>query len=159
MSREERVAELCRPLVESMGYEWVGVKYHHNTRNAILRIYVDKPEGGIGIDDIVEVTEQINPLLDVEDPISAEYTLEVSSPGLDRPLFELAHFAQFVGAQVKLTTRRAVAGQRKFTGVIEAVDATAQQISLRLPEAKAQPVVMLDYDNIDKARLVPVFED
>ncbi|UJF24871.1 ribosome maturation factor RimP [Suttonella sp. R2A3] len=159
MSREEKVSELCRPLVESMGYEWVGVEYHHNTRNAILRIYVDKPEGGIGIDDIVEVTEQINPLLDVEDPISAEYTLEVSSPGMDRPLFELAHFAQFVGAEVKLMTRRAVGNQRKFTGVIESVDQEAGQVSLLLPDSKEQTVIVLDYENIDKARLVPIFED
>ena len=90
MSREERVTELLKPVVESMGFEWVGVEYHHNSVNAILRIYVDRPEGGIDMEGVVEVTEAVNPILDVEDPINAPYTLEVSSPGLDRPLFSFA---------------------------------------------------------------------
>jgi len=97
MSREERVTELLKPVVESMGFEWVGVEYHHNSVNAILRIYVDRPEGGIDMEGVVEVTEAVNPILDVEDPINAPYTLEVSSPGLDRPLFS---FTDFVHAEI-----------------------------------------------------------
>jgi len=79
MSREERVTELLKPVVESMGFEWVGVEYHHNSVNAILRIYVDRPEGGIDMEGVVEVTEAVNPILDVEDPINAPYTLELPS--------------------------------------------------------------------------------
>lgn len=159
MSREEQVSELCQPLVESMGYEWVGVQYLHHPRNAILRIYVDRPEGGITMEDVVAVTEQLNPLLDVEEPIKGMYTLEVSSPGLDRPLFTLAQFARFIGVPVKLNVHQAVAGQRKFSGEIAAVDLEGETVELLFTHSKAQSRITLDYANIDKARLVPVFED
>lgn len=159
MTREEAVAALCQPVVEAMGYEWVGVEYHHNSRNAILRIYVDKPEGGIGMDDVVAVTEQINPMLDVEEPIKAAYTLEVSSPGLDRPLFTLPQFGRFIGHEVKIGVYHAIEGQRKFTGQIVAVDESAQTVSLLFAKSRDEKVITIAFDNIDKARLVPVFED
>ena len=134
MSREQVIEELCRPVVEGMGFEWVGVEYHHNSQNAILRIYVDRPEGGIAMDDVVAVTEQINPLLDVEDPISGMYTLEVSSPGLDRPLFTPAHYEKFVGREAKVTLKRALDRRRRFEGEILRVE--GENVVLNIREGK-----------------------
>ncbi|MBV7434150.1 ribosome maturation factor RimP [Cardiobacteriaceae bacterium TAE3-ERU3] len=159
MSREELVTELCKPTVESMGYEWWGVEYHHNSHNAILRIYVDNPNGGISMEDVVAVTEQINPLLDVEDPIKTMYTLEVSSPGVDRPLYTIEQFARYIGQPVKLNAHQAIQGQRKFTGEIAEVDVDAGTVELVFTHSKEQQRVTLEFTNIDKARLVPVFED
>lgn len=156
MSREQVIEELCRPVVEGMGFEWVGVEYHHNSQNAILRIYVDRPEGGIAMDDVVAVTEQINPLLDVEDPISGMYTLEVSSPGLDRPLFTPAHYEKFVGREAKVTLKRALDRRRRFEGEILRVE--GENVVLNIREGKEWREVAVAFDNIDKARLVPVFD-
>ncbi|MDO4777143.1 MAG: ribosome maturation factor RimP [Cardiobacteriaceae bacterium] len=156
MSREEVVEALCRPVVEGMGFEWVGVEYHHNSQNAILRIYVDRPEGGIAMDDVVAVTEQINPLLDVEDPISGMYTLEVSSPGLDRPLFTLAHYEKFIGREAKVTLKRALDRRRRFEGEIVKVE--DGNVILNIRDGKEWREVAVEFANIDKARLVPVFD-
>lgn len=156
MSREQVVEDICRPVVEGMGFEWVGVEYHHNSQNAILRIYVDRPEGGIAMDEVVAVTEQINPLLDVEDPIGGMYTLEVSSPGLDRPLFTLEQYARFVGREAKVTLKRALDRRRRFEG--EIVAAADGQVTLKIAEGKEWREVVLEFANIDKARLVPVFD-
>lgn len=157
MTREEAITELLRPIVESMGYEWWGVEYHHNSVNAILRVYVDKLDGGISIDDIVEVTEQLNPVLDVENPIASAYTFEVSSPGIDRPLYTLAQYARYIGETVRLQMRVPVNGQRKFTGVLANVDDKQEKITLTLPKAKEVVEIELDFTLIDKAKIEPSF--
>ena len=157
MSREEKVTELLKPVVESMGFAWVGVEYHHNSVNSILRIYVDRPEGGIDMDGVVAVTEAVNPILDVEDPINAPYTLEVSSPGLDRPLFAFADFVRFAGQTVKLNLHTPLGKRRRFEGVIAATDEAVQRITLQIPNGKETETVEIDFANVDKARLVPVF--
>ncbi len=157
MSREENVTELLKPVVESMGFEWVGVEYHHNSVNAILRIYVDRPEGGIDMDGVVAVTEAVNPILDVEDPINAPYTLEVSSPGLDRPLFSFADFVRFTGETAKVQLHAPVGNRRRFEGVIESTDEAAQRITFAVQQGRAVEAVEVDFANVDKARLVPVF--
>ncbi|WP_298641267.1 ribosome maturation factor RimP [uncultured Cardiobacterium sp.] len=157
VSREEKVTELLRPVVESMGFEWVGVEYHHNSVNSVLRIYVDRPEGGIDMDGVVAVTEAVNPILDVEDPINASYTLEVSSPGLDRPLFTFADFVRFTGQTVKLDLSVALGKRRRFEGVIAATDEAAQRITLQVQNGRETEAVEIDFAHVDKARLVPVF--
>lgn len=156
MSREEEVTELLKPVVESMGYEWVGVQYHHNSVNAILRIYIDKPEGGIDMDGIVAVTEQINPILDAEDPISTAYTLEVSSPGIDRPLFSIKDFARFAGEQVKIHLRTPINKRRRLTGTIQSADIKTHKILL-IQDAKQDEIIEIDYADVEKARLNPDF--
>lgn len=157
MSREQEISDLLRPTVEAMGYLWWGVEYHPNSVNSILRVYVDKSEGGIGIDDIVAVTEQLNPLLDVENPISGAYTFEVSSPGMDRPLFELSQYALYLGETVSCRLRRALDGRRKFQGELLSVNEDSQSITLALPEGQAPEQVEIALEQIDKARLVPSF--
>lgn len=155
MSQEQVITELLRPIVESMGFIWWGLEYHYNSMNSILRIYVDTQEGGIGIDDIVTITEQLNPILDVEQPITTNYTLEVSSPGLDRILFTLAQCEQFIGATVHCRLRFPFEGKRKFQGIMTAVDHDKETISLTLTDGAAE--VHLPFTQIDKARIVPQF--
>ncbi|MDS4025981.1 MAG: ribosome maturation factor RimP [Candidatus Contendobacter sp.] len=136
-------------VVEAMGYELVGVEFHPGHESALLRIYIDS-ENGIGLDDCQRVSHQVNGVLDVEDPITGHYTLEVSSPGLDRPLFEAAHFNRFAGSEVRLHLRELLDGRRKLVG--------------RLAGMRDSDVVILDGEGrewrvplewITKARLVP----
>lgn len=154
MSREEKIAALLRPVVESMGYMWWGVAYHPNTVNAVLRVYVDKPEGDITMDDIVAVTEQLNPVLDVENPIASAYTFEVSSPGMDRPLFTLEQFARYLGETIECRTRERVAGRRTFQGILVAADRDEEKITLELPAGQIPAQVVLTLARINKAQLI-----
>ena len=154
MSREEKIAALLRPIVESMGYLWWGVEYHANTVNAILRVYVDKAQGGISLDDIVAITEELNPVLDVESPVPSAYTFEVSSPGMDRPLFTEEQFTRYLGETVKCRTRARVAGRRTFQGELLATDSQRETITLALPAGQRPAQVILPLAEIDKARVV-----
>ena len=114
------VTDIVQPTVEALGLKLWGVEHIQNGRNSVLRIFIDK-EATVDLTDCERASRQISALLDVEDPISGEYTLEVSSPGLERPLFKLDQFAQFVGDEVKIKMRDLLDGRRKFTGVIECV--------------------------------------
>ncbi|HFE37119.1 MAG TPA: ribosome maturation factor RimP, partial [Gammaproteobacteria bacterium] len=96
MGKQSHLQSLVEPVVGSMGYEFVGVEYLSQGKHSILRVYIDQP-AGITVDDCSKVSNQLSAMLDVEDPIRGEYHLEVSSPGMDRPLFTGAHFSQFIG--------------------------------------------------------------
>ncbi len=152
MRKNEQLNELLRPVVESMGYELVGVEFHPNSVNALVRIYIDKPDG-IELDDCVAVNEQVSGVLDVEDPIPSKYTLEISSPGLDRPLFNLADFERFIGGQVKIRLSRPLERQRNFKGEILAVE--GEVITIKSFDEK---VAELNFNNIEVARLIPSFD-
>lgn len=146
--RSEKLTNLLQPLVEELGYEFVGLEHQSNPKNPVVVIYIDKPEG-IAIEDCETVSREVAALLDVEDPIPGRYNLEVSSPGLDRPLFTLAHFEQFAGETVKLTVFAPVEDRRKFKG---AILGTADG-HVRIDQDGAE--VALELSNIVKARLVP----
>lgn len=146
---EEKLARLVASAVEALGLELVGVEYLAQGAHSMLRVYIDS-EQGITLDDCSRVSHQISGVLEVEDPIRGKYNLEVSSPGLDRPLFTLAHFERFVGQGVKLRLRQPVNGQRKFKGVIEAVE--DEQIQIALDDSQA---LELEIDEIEKANLIP----
>ena len=102
-----KLTSLLQPLVEDLGYEFVGIEHSSNPKNPVLVIYIDAPDG-IAVEDCARVSREIAAILDVEDPIPGKYQLEVSSPGLDRPLFTLAQFEQFSGevAQISLFAPR-----------------------------------------------------
>jgi len=152
MSQAEELIHLLQPVVVGLGYELVGVEWSADTRGRrVLRIYIDV-EDGVTVDDCEIVSQQISALLDVEDPIPGSYLLEVSSPGLDRPLFTLEHYRRFVGHKVRLNLSRPRAGQRRFSGVIEGV--TGDRIRLRTVDGP----VSLPFGDIDKARLVPDYQ-
>ena len=148
----QQLENMLEPVVISMGYEFVGLEYLSQGRHSVLRVYIDSVKG-ISVDDCADVSYQLSAVLDVEDPIHGEYNLEVSSPGLDRPLFKLAHYEQFIGEEVKFRTHRPQTskGQRKFKGIIEAVHNQSIIFSI---EGES---LSIPFDEIDKAHIVAKF--
>lgn len=117
----------------------------------MLRVYIDRPEG-ILIDDCEAVSRQVSGILDVEDPISGEYTLEVSSPGMDRPLFTLEQFAKHAGEQVKIRLRSPHEGRRNYQGILRGVE--EQDVVVLVDDHE----YLLPIDSIDKANIIPRFD-
>ena len=115
MKAPERVTKLLEPVVTGLGYELVGVEFHPGRRQGTLRLFIDRPEG-IEVDDCARVSHQVSGVLDVENPIAGEYLLEVSSPGLDRPIFKTEDYDRFAGETVHLRLRRLLDGRRRHHG-------------------------------------------
>ena len=147
----QKLNELLQPLVEDLGYEFVGLEYNSNPKHSVLRIYIDH-EDGVGIEDCETVSRETAALLDVKDPIRSQYNLEVSSPGLDRPLFRAAHYVQFAGHAAQITLFAPQDGRRKFSGPILG----AEETSVRIEQDGSE--VALEIGNIAKARLIPDYE-
>jgi len=145
------LTRLLQPLVEDLGYEFVGLEHASNPKNPVLVVYIDRPEG-IGIEDCERVSREVAALLDVEDPIPGHYNLEVSSPGLDRPLFTADHYRRFAGETVKLTAWSPVGGRRKFQGELLG----CEDDRVRILQDGAE--VEVELANIAKARLVPDYD-
>jgi ribosome maturation factor RimP len=140
---------LIAPTVESMGFELVGVEFKGG-QHALLRLYIDA-EDGVSVDDCALVSHQVSGLLDVEDPIPGQYDLEVSSPGLDRPLFRAEDYARFAGQRVRVRTDVPVLGRRNFSGLLQGLE--GDQVIVEVDgEAYALPL-----DQIEQARLVPEY--
>jgi ribosome maturation factor RimP len=148
---ENRITRLIQPLVEDLGYEFVGLEHSSNPKNSLLRVYIDHVEG-IDLDDCSKVSRELAALLDVEDPIPGHYNLEISSPGLDRPLFTPEQFEQFAGEEAKVTLFSPEQGRRKFRGSILSVQGETVRLNVDGVE------VALNIGNIAKARLVPDFD-
>jgi ribosome maturation factor RimP len=145
----EGLQDLIRQPVEAMGYELVGVELvgkGHSGR--VLRVYIDHEEG-IDLDDCSAVSHQLSGVLDVKDPIADHYDLEVSSPGLDRPLFELAHFERFKGRKAHLKLTAPLQGRRKLDGILAGTDGD----TLLMQEGEV--IHRIPFGQIDTARLVP----
>lgn len=124
----KKVVELLEPHIQRQGYELVSVEYRRGTRSSLLRLLVDKPGGGIGLDDLERLSPILGDLLDVYDPVEGRYTLEVASPGLNRPLTKLEHFEAFRGQRVKIRTRNAHDGRKSFLGKLIAVAAEGVEV-------------------------------
>ncbi len=146
----ENVQGMIEPVIVSMGYELLGLQYIPGKHSATLRLYIDS-DAGITVDDCSVVSHQVSGLLDVENPLVGRYTLEVSSPGLDRPLFKLVHYEAFLGHSVKLRLRVPLNNRRKFSGVIKAVK--GNDIILVTGNEECH----LNFDSIEKANLIPEF--
>lgn len=136
--------------VRGLGYELVGVEYLPQGRRSLLRVYIDAA-AGITADDCERVSHQISGVLDVDDPIRGQYVLEVSSPGLDRPLFTAEHFRRFTGSRVKLRLSPPLAGQRNFSGVLRSICDDVVVL------AQEDGEVEIPLQHIEQARLVPEF--
>ena len=143
-----RLNALIGPAVEGLGYEFVGAEYMPHRRRSLLRVYIDN-DAGISLDDCARVSDQLSGLLDVEEPIQGAYSLEVSSPGLDRPLFFERHFERFRGARIRVKMGMPVAGQRNFTGTLGGCRDGAA-ILLQDGEEHVLPL-----EDISTARLIP----
>ena len=148
----DKVVALIGPVIEDMGYELLGVEYVASGKHSILRLYIDS-EQGIGVDDCEAVSRQVSAIMDVEDPISGQYNLEVSSPGIERPLFTLAHYQRFLGNDISLRLFRPIDGRRKFTGSIGSISEANETIEL---VTELGPVT-IDLNLIDKEHLVAHF--
>ncbi|BCK02339.1 ribosome maturation factor RimP [Vibrio cholerae] len=147
---ERQLTEMLEAPVVAAGYELVGLEFVRAGQHSTLRIFIDH-ENGITVEDCAEVSRQVSAVLDVEDPISVVYNLEVSSPGLERPLFKAAHYEQFIGHEVSIVLKMAVGNRRKWKGIIQSIDGETV-------------VVMVDgqeehfaLSNISKANLIPKF--
>ncbi|CAN5609686.1 ribosome maturation factor RimP [soil metagenome] len=155
MSTTDRVRQIVEPLLAGDdGFDQVElVDIEH--AGAIVRVSVDR-QGGVDLDVLARLTRQLSRALDDADPVAGRYTLEVTSPGLERPLRTPAHFQRAVGADVKIKTTAGIDGQRRFRGVISAADDHA--VTLRLAEGQTGegggPDVRLPFDQIDRARTV-----
>ena len=147
-----KVLSIINPSIQDLGYELLGVEYVPSGKHSILRLYIDSEEG-IGVDDCEIVSRQVSAIMDVEDPISGQYNLEVSSPGIDRPLFVVEHYRRFLGHDVRLRTYRPIEGRRNFTGAIGSVSEKSNSLEL---VTELGPVT-LDLDLIEKANLVAHF--
>ncbi|AYC31650.1 ribosome maturation factor RimP [Pseudomonas cavernae] len=150
-SKLEELQALLAPVIEALGYQCWGIEFLSQGRHSLLRVYIDHANG-ILVDDCEIVSRQVSGVLDVEDPISSEYTLEVSSPGMDRPLFTLEQFAAHAGAQVKIKLRSPYDGRRNFQGILRGVE--EQDVVVLVDEHE----YLLPIDSIDKANIVPSFD-
>lgn len=144
------IEELLLPGAETLGLELVAVELSGGD-TSIVRIYIDTPNG-ITVDDCTRASRQFSAILDVEDPISNQYTLEVSSPGMDRPLAKALHFKAVVGQQVKIKMATLVNGRRRFTG--ELIEATDEFAVVEVDGEQSE----LPYSDMDRARLIPVYD-
>lgn len=151
--KTEQLEKLLEPIVSSMDYEFVGLEHISQGRHSILRIYIDAA-GGVNVDDCANVSRQLGAVLDVEDPISEEYSLEISSPGMNRPLFKLAHYEQFIGEEVKFKTFRPQHGehigtnQRKFRGFITSIEDDNVLFAIEKDKVISIPVAEIEKANI-----------
>jgi ribosome maturation factor RimP len=145
------IGDMLEPGIRSLGYELVGVEYQSGGRGGgLLRVYIDS-EDGISADDCQKVSYQVSGVLDVEDPIPGHYTLEVSSPGLDRLLFRTGDFERFAGQLVKVRLAYPMEGQRRFKGRL--VGMRGENVVIVEDERE----ISLPFDQIEQARLVPEY--
>ena len=148
--QNQALLDLFESEIATMGCELLGIELTQNGNGRILRVYIEK-KGGIDVDDCVAVSHQLTGVLEVEDPISGQYNLEVSSPGLDRPLFTLEHYKQFVGEIIKIKLFEKYNGRKNFIGVLNAVH--DEEVEIGCEEERYSVPFRL----IERARLVPQF--
>ena len=167
-NKSQALYDLIAPAVAACGVDLWGIEFLPQGKRSLLRIFIDKPidesaepvlneEGeveqgrGIGVEDCVRVTQQVGAMLDVHDPISGEYALEVSSPGWDRPFFQLSQMSGYIGHQVALRLIAAVENRRKFQAKLLSVDLENEMIQV---EVEGKHMLEIDSHNIDKANLI-----
>ncbi|MCY0966973.1 ribosome maturation factor RimP [Parathalassolituus penaei] len=151
MARDSRLIEMLAPVVESMDFVFWGLELLMQGKQTVLRVYIDHANG-ITVDNCADVSRQLSAVLDVEDPIAQDYTLEVSSPGMDRPLFRLEQYVQSVGQIIELRLRLPFDGRRRFKGLLKGVE--QEDIVLLVDDHE----YLLPVDLIEKAQIVPIFD-
>ena len=144
---DRRLAEIITPVIEDLGYELVRVRLMSG-KSPLLQVMADKPDGGIEVDDCAEISNAISAFMDVEDPISDAYTLEVSSPGIDRPLTRIKDFELFEGYEAKLETAELIDGRRRFKGELAGVE--EDEVLINVEEG----IIGLKFDWLSDAKLV-----
>jgi ribosome maturation factor RimP len=149
---DRRLADILTPLIEGMGFELVRIRLMSG-KTMTLQIMAERPEGGIEVDQCAEISTAVSALLDVEDPIEDNYTLEVSSPGIDRPLTRLKDFDTWQGYEAKLETAELIDGRRRFKGELAGIE--GDEVLINLVDEKGDPVTIgLEFDWLTDAKLV-----
>jgi ribosome maturation factor RimP len=175
-AKKKLLEELIEPVIEGLGYECWGIEYMSQGKHSVLRVFIESAqteekqetevpgevdeniteeqarESGIELKDCELVSRQLSGVMDVEDPINGEYTLEVSSPGMDRPLYKLNHYERFQGHQVALKLRMAYEGRRKYSGLLKGLE--GNDIVLQVGEEE----FLFPIEAIEKANVVPQFD-
>jgi ribosome maturation factor RimP len=172
-SKKQQLEDMIRPVVEGLGYECWGIEYLSQGKNSTLRVFIERSveqsdsaasqtaaqsesgkerESGVELADCEKVSRQLGAVLDVEDPISGDYTLEVSSPGMDRGLYAPEHFERFKGYQVALKLRMPFEGRRKFNGLLKGTE--GNDVILQVEQEE----YLLPIEGIEKANIVPQFD-
>ncbi len=145
---DRRLAEIVTPTIEGLGYELVRLRLMRGNKSTTLQIMADTPDGGIEVDDCAKISQAVSAVLDVEDPLEGEYALEVSSPGIDRPLTRLKDFENFEGYEVKLQTSELIDGRKRFSGTLRGVEDGEVLIEI------AEGIIGLQFDWLADAKLV-----
>ena len=149
--RDDELLQLLIPVIADLGFECLGIEYAPSRGNSLLRIYIDAPDRPITLDDCEAVSREVSATLDVNDPIAGRYTLEISSPGLDRPLKRAADFTRFAGQRAAIALRLPLNGRKRFTGTLEGLDEAGESLKLRCDVGE----FVFRLSDIDKAHLVP----
>jgi len=150
--KQSQLEAIIEPIVRSLDYRLWGVEFiYKGGRHSLLRIYIDS-EHGVDLGGCEKVSRQISSVFDVEDPIAKEYILEVSSPGMNRPLFRLEHYETWAGAEVKICLSVSFEGRRKYRGLIKGVE--GQDVIIVADGHE----ILLPIENIDKAQVIPQFD-
>ena len=144
---DRRMAEIITPVIEDMGFELVRVRLMSG-KSTTLQVMADRPDGGIEVDELALISQSISAVMDVEDPILDEYTLEVSSPGIDRPLTRLKDFEMFEGYEAKIETGELIDGRRRFKGELAGVE--DDEVLINVEEG----TIGLKFDWLTDAKLV-----
>lgn len=148
---DRRIAQIIGPVIEDMGFELVRVRLMTG-KQATLQIMAQKPDGTIEVDDCAKISTAVSAVLDVEDPIVEAYTLEVSSPGIDRPLTRLKDFDQWQGFEAKIETEELIDGRRRFKGILAGIE--DDEVLIELDDAKEPVTIGLKFDWLSDAKLV-----
>ncbi|MGB0660501.1 MAG: ribosome maturation factor RimP [Mangrovicoccus sp.] len=149
---DRRMAEIVTPVIEDLGYELVRIRLMGGKTHT-LQIMADKPDGGIEVDDCAKISTAVSAVLDVEDPLEDAYTLEVSSPGIDRPLTRIKDFDNWEGYEAKIETTEMIDGRRRFKGTLSGTENTEILITIDGPQG--EPVTIgLEFDWLSDAKLI-----
>jgi len=146
-----RLKQLLEPVIAALGCELWGIDLQMGGKRKVLRLYIDREQVGVGIDDCERVSRQASAVLDVEDLIAGEYVLEVSSPGMDRPLYELDQYVKYLGEEISLRLRFPYEGRRNYKGRLKAVE--GDEIVLLVADNE----FLFPVEGIEKANLIPQF--
>ncbi len=151
---DRRLAEIIRPVVEGLGYELVRVRMMGG-KSKTVQVMADRPEGGIEVDDCARISNELSAVLDVEDPIEEAYSLEVSSPGIDRPLTRLRDFEDWQGYEARLETAELIDGRRRFRGELRGTEGDEVLIEIPAGGEKGETITIgLKFDWLSDAKLV-----
>ena len=148
---DRRLAEIVQPVIEGMGFELVRIRLMGGATRT-LQIMADRPEGGIEVDDCGEISTAVSAILDVEDPIEENYVLEVSSPGIDRPLTRLKDFEMWKGWEARIETTELIDGRRRFKGMLAGVE--GEEVLIEIEEGTETVTIGLQFDWLSDAKLI-----